>query len=285
LGGERVGERNRHDGRARTLALLGASHPEPAATVTLAAGVLALGAGRGLGTLLVLAAVGSGQLAVGWSNDYLDRNLDRAAGRPDKPISAGRVSARAVGLASLLALAACVPLSLASGIASGLVHLIAVACALAYNAGLKARPASVVPYAVAFGLLPAVVTLGLPAPRWPPAWAFAAGALIGSGAHFTQVLPDIPSDRALGIAGLPQLLGQRAATVAAALLLGTATVVLTFGPGRPGALQLLGLVIAAVLTVSILVAAARGRTRAAFRLTLAVAAVAVLGFLAGGRSL
>ncbi|MBJ7597727.1 MAG: hypothetical protein DLM67_25815 [Candidatus Nephthysia bennettiae] len=285
MGGERVGERNRHDGRARTLALLGASHPEPAATVTLAAGVLALGAGRGLGTLLVLAAVGSGQLAVGWSNDYLDRNLDRAAGRPDKPISAGRVSARAVGLASLLALAACVPLSLASGIASGLVHLIAVACALAYNAGLKARPASVVPYAVAFGLLPAVVTLGLPAPRWPPAWAFAAGALIGSGAHFTQVLPDIPSDRALGIAGLPQLLGQRAATVAAALLLGTATVVLTFGPGRPGALQLLGLVIAAVLTVSILVAAARGRTRAAFRLTLAVAAVAVLGFLAGGRSL
>jgi 4-hydroxybenzoate polyprenyltransferase len=271
--------------RDRTLALLGSSHPEPAATVTLAAGVLALGAGRGLGTLLVLAAVGSGQLAVGWSNDYLDRNLDRAAGRPDKPISAGRVSARAVGLASVLALAACVPLSLASGIASGLVHLVAVGCALAYNAGLKARPVSVVPYAVAFGLLPAVVTLGLPAPRWPPAWAFAAGALIGSGAHFTQVLPDIPSDRAFGIAGLPQLLGQRAATVAAALLLGTATIVLTFGPGRPAALQLLGLVIAAVLTVSILVAAARGQTRAAFRLTLAVAAVAVLGFLAGGRSL
>jgi 4-hydroxybenzoate polyprenyltransferase len=285
LGGERVGGRDGQGGLARTLALFGASHPEPAATVTLGAGVLALGAGRGLGTLLVLAAVGSGQLAVGWSNDYLDRDLDRTVGRRDKPVAAGRVSARAVGLATLVALVACVPLSLASGVASGLVHLAAVACALAYNAGLKARPISVLPYAVAFGLLPAVVTLGLPAPRWPPAWVLAAGALIGSGAHFTQVLPDIPSDRALGITGLPQLIGQRAATVAAALLLGTATVVLTFGPGRPGPLQLAGLAIAAPLTVSILVAAARGQTRAAFRLTLAVAAVAVLGFLAGGRSL
>jgi 4-hydroxybenzoate polyprenyltransferase len=285
LGGERAGDGGRSGAQARTLALLGASHPEPAATVTLAAGVLALGAGRGLGTLLVLAAVGSGQLAVGWSNDYLDRDLDRAVGRLDKPIPAGRVPARAVGLASLLALVACVPLSLASGVASGLAHLAAVACALAYNAGLKARPVSVLPYALAFGLAPAVITLGLPVPRWPPAWALAAGALIGGGAHFTQVLPDIPSDRALGIAGLPQLLGQRASTVAAALLLGTATVVLTFGPGRPGPLQLAGLAIAAVLTVSILVAAARGHARAAFRLTLAVAAVAVLGFLAGGRSL
>ena len=253
--------------------------------MTLAAGVLALGAGRGLGTLLVLAAVGSGQLAVGWSNDYLDRDRDHAVGRLDKPIPAGRVSARSVGLASLLALVACVPLSLASGLASGVAHLVAVACALAYNAGLKARPVSVLPYAVAFGLAPAVITLGLATPRWPPAWALAAGALIGSGAHFTQVLPDIATDRRLGIRGLPQVLGQRASTAAAALLLAGATAVLTFGPGRPGPVQLGALAVSAVLTFSILVAAGRGHTRAAFRLTLGVAAVAVLVFLAGGRSL
>jgi 4-hydroxybenzoate polyprenyltransferase len=144
---------------------------------------------------------------------------------------------------------------------------------------------SVIPYAVAFGLLPAVITLGLPAPHWPPAWALAAGALIGSGAHFTQVLPDIATDRRLGIRGLPQILGERAATVAAAVLLAGATVLLTFGPGRPGPVQLVGLAVSAALTISILVAAGRGRTRTAFRLTLGVAAVAVLAFLAGGRSI
>jgi 4-hydroxybenzoate polyprenyltransferase len=253
--------------------------------VTLAAGVLALGAGRGPGTLLVLAAVGSGQLAVGWSNDYLDRDRDRAAGRLDKPIPAGRVSSRAVGTAALLALTACVPLSLASGLASGLAHLCAVAAALAYNAGLKARPVSFLPYAVAFGLAPAVITLGLPTPHLPPLWALAAGALIGGGAHFTQVLPDIQEDRRLGITGLPQLLGERVSTMAAALLLGAATVVLTLGPGRPGPVQLIALAISGLVTAAILAAAARGRTRAAFRLTLGVASVAVLGFLAGGRSL
>lgn len=285
MGREGAGDRSRPGGVASALALLAASHPEPAATVTLAAGVLALGAGRGPGTLLVLTAVGSGQLAVGWSNDYLDRDRDRASGRLDKPIPAQRVSGRAVGRAALVALAACVPLSLASGIASGVAHLCAVSAALAYNAGLKARPVSVLPYAVAFGLAPAVITLGLPTPHMPPLWALAAGALIGSGGHFTQVLPDIQADRKLGINGLPQLLGERVSTVAAPLLLGAATVVLTFGPGHPGPVQLAGLAISALLTVAILVAAAQGRTRAAFRLTLGVAAVAVLGFLAGGRSL
>jgi len=29
----------------------------------------------------MMAAIGSGQLAVGWSNDYLDREQDRASGR------------------------------------------------------------------------------------------------------------------------------------------------------------------------------------------------------------
>jgi 4-hydroxybenzoate polyprenyltransferase len=270
---------------ARAIALVSACHPEPAATVALGAGVLALGAGRGWGTLAVVAAIGAGQLAVGWSNDYLDRDADRAVGRLDKPIPAGRISARAVGAAAVTALVAAVPLSLASGLASALTHFAALGCALAYNAGLKNRPVSVLPYAAAFGLLPAIVTLGLPASHWPPVWAVAAGALIGTGGHFTQVLSDIPNDRALGSAGMPQLLGQRASAVVAALLLAGATALVTFGPGRPGPLPLVGLGVSAVLSAGILVSAARGRMRTAFRLTLVVAAVAVLTFLASGRSL
>jgi 4-hydroxybenzoate polyprenyltransferase len=113
----------------------------------------------------------------------------------------------------------------------------------------------------------------------------AAGALIGVGGHFTQVLSDIPGDRALGSAGLPQLLGQRASAVLAALLLAAATALVTFGPGRAGALPLAGLAVSVLLTLAILGTALTGRTKAAFRLTLAVAGVAVLVFLAGGRSL
>ena len=54
------------------------------------------------------------------------------------------------------------------------------------------------------------------------------------------------------------------------------------GSGNLGAANVMR---ASGVKAGILVAAARGRMRTAFRLTLAVAAVAVLTFLAGGRSL
>src|SRR5262249_36057845 len=144
-------------------------HPEPAGLVTLLTGVLALAAGRGWGTLWVVAAVGAGQLAVGWSNDYLDRALDRAAGRGDKPLAGDdrTAEAAAVRVAALVALVAAVPLSLVVSAGFALAHLVAVGCALAYNAGLKRRALSVLPYAVAFGLLPVAVALSLPRPHLP----------------------------------------------------------------------------------------------------------------------
>ena len=66
-------------------------------------------------------------------------------------------------------------LSLAAGRQAGAAHLTGVAAAWAYNLGVKRTAASWVPYALAFGLLPAFVTLGLPGRPWPPAWAMAAG--------------------------------------------------------------------------------------------------------------
>ena len=79
------------------------------------------------------------------------------------------------------ALALCVPLSLLSGLTAGTVHLAAVGAALAYNVRLKSTIASFVPYAVAFGALPAFITLGLDGSPGPPAWAVEAGALMGVG--------------------------------------------------------------------------------------------------------
>jgi len=284
------------------LALLAACHPEPAALVTLLTTALALAAGRGWATLSLGAAVASGQLAVGWSNDYLDRALDRAAGRHDKPLArvhtaagtsaagasrAAPLTPTAVLAAALVALAASVPLSLAVSTGFAAAHLAAVACALAYNAGLKATPLSVAPYAVAFGLLPVAVALGLPTPHWPPAWAVAASALIGAGGHFTQALPDIPTDRRLGVRGLPQVAGQRASGIAAASLLLAANLVVELAGGTSSlaALRALHVGLAVALTAGILLTTAGGRTRLAFRLTLAAAATAVLAFLAGGSRL
>lgn len=271
--------------RRPLLALLAASHPEPAGLVVALTALLAVGAGRGWGTVWVAAAAAAGQLAVGWSNDYLDRELDRASGRADKPLANAGLSPRTVRAAAIVALLAAVPLSFAVSVGFAVAHLVAVGLALAYNLALKGSPLSVVPYAVSFGLLPVAVALGLPSPHLPPAWAVATAALIGAGGHFTQALPDIPEDRRLGIAGLPQLVGQRvSALAAAALLLAAHLVIIVAAEARtaPAPITVAHAAMAAALTAGIVAAAAAGRPRAAFRLTLGSAALAVLAFVLGG---
>ena len=161
--------------------LLRCAHPEPVFAVTAAVAVLALSAGRGWSAGWAVTAVLAGQLFVGWTNDYLDREQDRLSDRTDKPLVTGLVPAGRARVAALVALAACVPLSLANGLAAGGVHLGAVGLASIYNAGLKSTPASVVPYLVCFGLVPAFVTLGMNPGHLPPAWATAGAALLGSG--------------------------------------------------------------------------------------------------------
>jgi 4-hydroxybenzoate polyprenyltransferase len=257
-------------------ALVRSSHPEPVVAVSAVTGILALSAGRGAGTVWVALAVLAGQLFIGWSNDYLDRERDRAAGRTDKPVAAGEVQPALVAGAAVVALTAAVPLSLASGAAAAGVHLAAVAAATAYNLGLKATVLSVVPYAVAFALLPAFVTLGLPAHRWPPAWALAAGALLGTGGHFTQVLPDIERDREQNVLGLPQRFGSRASAILGALLLAMAATAIALGTRN---------VIPALVTIPLAIAVIFVSPKAAFRLTLATAALTVLAFLLSGSSL
>ena len=265
--------------------LLRCSHPEPVFAVTAASGVLAVSAGRGWSTAWVVTAVLAGQLFVGWTNDYLDRDLDLSAGRTGKPVAAGTVPARRVRKAALVALAACIPLSLANGWAAGLLHLGAVGVATLYNLGLKATLASVAPYLLAFGALPAFVTLGLHPGHLPPLWATLSAALLGAGAHFTQVLPDIEDDRRLGIYGLPQRLGVRGSTLAAATLLAGSALLILLGPGHPGQLQLgiLGLTLLVILGV--VGAGFAGRHRLSFRLTLLGAGGIAVILILSGRAL
>jgi 4-hydroxybenzoate polyprenyltransferase len=219
---------------SRALALLRSAHPEPGAAVTVAMTLLAAGVGhRGwaiAGTALVVAA---SQLAVGWVNDWLDAGRDRHAGRRDKPVATGAIPARTVGIAGLLAALAVPLLSLPFGLRPTLVISGATAVALLYDWPLKSTAFSVVPYLVAFGLLPAFVVTALPGHPAPPAWLVAAGALLGGGAHFANVLPDLADDAATGVRGLPHRLGASGSAVAAAVLLLGATLTLVFGPPGP----------------------------------------------------
>jgi 4-hydroxybenzoate polyprenyltransferase len=269
----------------KVTALVRACHPEPTAAVTAIATALAVTSGLGARSGWVAAAFLTGQLSVGWSNDWIDRERDVRSARADKPVVRGQVSASTVRTAALVAVALCVPLSLAMGVAPGLAHLVAVAAAWAYNARLKSTALSFLPYAVAFGLVPSIVVLGLDGQPWAPAWATVAGALLGVGAHLANTLPDLEEDLANGVRGLPHRLGARASAALSALLLTAAAAVLAFGPGSPGPLAVLAVAVAVVATGTGLLLARRPGSRAAFQAALVVAVVSVGLLLARGDAL
>ncbi|MFJ5110454.1 UbiA family prenyltransferase [Streptomyces sp. NPDC088551] len=232
----------------RVARLLGACHPGPTAAVTLLVAGLAVAAGQDApGCLLVTAAVLTGQLSVGWSNDAVDAARDTAAGRRAKPVVDGAVGARTVRAAAVTALVLCVPLSLAYGALAGVVHLVGVTAAWLYNVRLKSTVLSWLPYAIGFASLPAFVTLGLPGQPRPAWWIVTAAALVGVGAHLGNVLPDIEADLALGVRGWPQRLGPAAVRLLLPAPLVAATVLLALGgAGVVGAVAVAVVLITAV---------------------------------------
>jgi len=263
---------------ARSRALLDAAHLGPSVAVTVLTGLLAAAAGHGAGRgALVVAAVAAGQLSIGWSNDLVDAPRDRQVGRTDKPLVTGAVREGTVRVATGVALGACVILSLACGWRAGVAHLLlVVGSGWAYNLGLKRTAASAVPYAVAFGTLPAVVSLALPHPVVPPAWMLATGALLGVGAHLLNALPDLADDEATGIRGLPHLLGARTVRVLAPLVLLAGSAVAVLGP--PGPVPLSSAV-AGVLCVALAAVAVATRGRTPFLASIGIALVDVVGLL------
>ncbi|MFC5952093.1 UbiA family prenyltransferase [Pseudonocardia lutea] len=261
--------------------LVTAAHPGPAAAVTVVAALLAVDAGLPARTALVVTlAVLTGQLVVGWVNDLVDLRRDRAVGRADKPLAAGRVRVCPVAVAVALSGAACVVFSLAAGWRSGIVHLVlGVGSAQAYNLGLKGTRLSWLPYAVAFGTLPAVASLAGTPPVWPPWWTTAAGAALGVGAHVLNALPDLADDVRTGVRGLPHRLGERAARPLAAGLLVAASALAAFGPaGSPPAWVWGALAVVAALAA----VALAGRGRLPFRAAMAIALVDVVLLVAAG---
>ncbi len=292
--GVRAGAARLRQGRRTAVALARSCHPEPTLAVTAVTTALAAAAGRDVpGLVATAAAVLAGQLSVGWCNDAVDADRDRRVGRTDKPVARGEVRPQVVGTAAAFALLASVPLSLLSGWRAAAVHLVAVLLAWAYDLGGKATALSVVPYTVSFALLPAFVTLGLPGHPAPPWWATAAGAALGAGAHFANVLPDLADDLQTGVRGLPHRLGSRGSSLAAVGLLAAASAVLVVAPGRFGdAGRAVPPIAAAGLLGAVVVVLGLGEglgrrpgSRAMFRTALLLALLDVLLLLARGGAL
>ena len=269
------------------LGLVRAAHPEPGAAVTLVAAVLAVACHRGaVGVIIVAATIAASQFCIGWSNDAIDASRDAAVGRRGKPVASGEVSRRAVVVAAVLAGLAMLGLAALSGWIAGAVITLGLVSGLLYNWPLKGTAFSVVPYAVSFAALPAFVVLGRPGAPTPPWWLLAAGALLGSGAHFANALPDLVDDTRTGVRGLPHRLGPAGSRIAAAALLLAATAVLAFAPpGRGGWFGPLAFLAAAVVLPIGWYAERRvDGSRAAFRAVMVVALIDVGLFLAAGLS-
>ncbi|MFF9207569.1 MULTISPECIES: UbiA family prenyltransferase [unclassified Streptomyces] len=268
----------------RVPALLRSCHLEPAVAVTVLVTALAVAADRGAaGSGAVAAAVLAGQLSVGWCNDAVDAQRDTLCERRDKPVATGELPPRAAAVAAGTALAVCVPLSLLSGATAAAAHLGMVACGWAYNLVFKHTVLSPLPYAVAFGALPAFVTLGMPSPSWPAWWAMTAGALLGVGAHLVNALPDIEDDLGTGVRGLPQRLGRATCRWLAPSVMLTAMGVLVAGPpGAVGGVSGGLAALAGAVAVAGTALPSDIRSRWPFRAAIIVAGIAVAQLLLRG---
>ena len=259
----------------RLRALILAAHAGPTVTVTFVIAAVAAAAGRDHGgVLLVAAAVLTGQLSIGWSNDARDAERDRRAARTEKPTVRGEITAAELWTCAGLALATSVVMSLvAGGLVGGTAHVVSVLSAWTYNLALKTTVLSWLPYAVSFGLVPVFVTYGLTPAVAPATWIVMTCALMGVGAHLANALPDVDSDTLVAAGGLVAAIGAGPATVATLASLVGAVALLVGHLPLPGALAA-GIV--TVVAVGAVAVATLGRGRALFRFVLLLAAAVVV---------
>jgi 4-hydroxybenzoate polyprenyltransferase len=168
----------------------------------------------------------TGQLVVGWSNDLYDLEDDKKHQRMNKPLVSGMVTEKY--LRSWLVFM--IPFSLFAnifgplGFKGGLLYWLGVGCGVAYNFYFKFSFLSPLPFAIAFSILPSCIAISKDIT--PPLWMWLGGALLGSAAHFINVLKDMDQDRESQIRGLPQIVGKKASISIAAAMTAAAVLVL-----------------------------------------------------------
>lgn len=160
--------------------------------------------------VLVLLASAAGQATVGWTNDVSDANADRAAERTMKPTVQGHVRPEDLRVPILVSASLTIPLSfVAAGWVGGGAHIVAVSSALVYNFWLSRTIWSWLPYAVSFALMTVFIAQASSPSLWPTWPVVCLSVLIGVIAHLFNAIPDIDSDRRMGLGGLAVSLGRR----------------------------------------------------------------------------
>jgi len=271
----------------KAVALALSTHPGPTIAVTTITVVLGAAVGLSPGRLAFLGlAMLLGQASVGLSNDWLDADRDRRAGRRDKPVAAGWVSARSARDAAMATAGLAIVLTLPLGLPATAAHAVFMVSAWSYNLWLKRTALSVLPYVISFGLLPALVALARPVPASAAPWALALGALLGVAAHFANVLPDLDDDARTGVRGLPHRLGRRASGTAACLALAAAAVLALIGPGghRPWLWAGFAVTLAAAAAGAV-AAASRSPGRLLFALVIVAALMDVAMLVVSGEQI
>ena len=175
---------------------------------------------------IIAIGVFCGQLVVGWSNDVIDYQDDLLHNRQKKPLVSGQISLRLLlnCLRVMTPLAIVLNLLGPLGFVGGSLSVLAIGLAVAYNFYFKFTVFSWLPYAIAFGSLPSCMALSKG--QAPELWMWLGGALLGSAAHFLNVIKDMDQDHASGIKGLPQRLGTKASVVIAMALVAAAFAVI-----------------------------------------------------------
>jgi 4-hydroxybenzoate polyprenyltransferase len=203
-----------------------AAHFGPTVLVTSIVFFIAYSQFSLVGAAQVAIAIFTGQLVVGWSNDVIDFQLDRAANRVKKPLVSGEITIDLLKKLIPIALLSATVISFIGplGLLGTLVHLLGLLSATLYNLKLKSTIFSPMPYIISFGALPWAIFLA--AGTTPPLWLYLALALFTTAFHFLNVVKDLQWDIEQGVLGLPQRIGKFPSVLTALLLASTGVLVL-----------------------------------------------------------
>jgi 4-hydroxybenzoate polyprenyltransferase len=266
--------------------LVAASHPFPVVMVVSLTALIGLVSTRDDPDVAGLALTALGmlfaQLAIGWHNDFVDRETDIRY-QPDKPVSLGLVDERALRLGVFIALFGFVSVGAALGWVALALLVMGTAAGLVYNQWLKDTRLSWLPYVAAFALLPTYVWVALDAFAAPYLVLYTVGAPLVLAVHIANSLPDIEADRQAGRRGSAAQLGRQRSLLLAGLCLALSVTVVAVSAVW---LTYEGIALATALgAYAALVAAAMGayQLRAdadlSFRLVALAAVVLAVGWL------
>jgi 4-hydroxybenzoate polyprenyltransferase len=175
------------------------------------------------------------QASIGSLNDLVDAARD--AGRPEKPIAAGLVTAGEARHVAVAAAAIGLALSAAAGWGSAALALAILAVGYAYDLWFKGTAWSWLPFAVGIPLLPTYAAIGaVGAVPAAVAWLVPAAALAGGLLAIGNALADVEADRASGVASVATGLGERRSRWLQLALLGALLGIAVVGLDRTGAL-------------------------------------------------